>query len=221
MTSTQRPVVFMDVNIGETPAGRLKMELFSDIVPKTAENFRQLCTGEYRINSRPQGYKNATFHRVVPNFMCQGGDFLKGDGTGSFSIYGDKFPDENFQEKHTGPGLLSMANSGPNTNGCQFFITTAKCDFLDGKHVVFGKVIDGMLTLRKIENVPTGPNNRPKLAVKIVDTPTQFGDTAFIYDRLRPGSDALDRLRSTMSMSWKSLLTDSAGCEIALTHRSS
>ncbi|KAH9475047.1 Peptidyl-prolyl cis-trans isomerase H [Psilocybe cubensis] len=176
MSSSTRPVVFMDINIGETPAGRLKMELFSDIVPKTAENFRQLCTGEYRVNSRPQGYKNATFHRV-PNFMCQGGDFLKGDGTGSFSIYGDKFPvshllsvhehfssalkDENFQEKHTGPG--------PNTNGCQFFITTAKCDFLDGKHVVFGKVIDGMLTLRKIENVATGPNNRPKLVVKITE----------------------------------------------------
>lgn len=101
--------------------------------------------------------------------MCQGGDFLKGDGTGSFSIYGDKFPDENFQEKHTGPGLLSMANSGANTNGCQFFITTAKCDFLDGKHVVFGRVVDGMLTLRKIENVPTGPNNRPKLVVKITE----------------------------------------------------
>ncbi|KAF8900883.1 cyclophilin-like domain-containing protein [Gymnopilus junonius] len=169
MSSTTRPIVFMDINIGETPAGRLKMELFSDIVPKTAENFRQLCTGEFRVNSRPQGYKGATFHRVVPNFMCQGGDFLKGDGTGSFSIYGDKFPDENFQEKHTGPGLLSMANSGPNTNGCQFFITTAKCDFLDGKHVVFGKVIDGMLTLRKIENVATGPNNRPKLVVKITE----------------------------------------------------
>jgi len=169
MSSSTRPIVFMDINIGETPAGRLKMELFSDIVPKTAENFRQLCTGEFRVNSRPQGYKNATFHRVVPNFMCQGGDFLKGDGTGSFSIYGDKFPDENFQEKHTGPGLLSMANSGSNTNGCQFFITTAKCDFLDGKHVVFGKVIDGMLTLRKIENVATGPNNRPKLVVKITE----------------------------------------------------
>jgi len=159
----------MDINIGETPAGRLKMELFSDIVPKTAENFRQLCTGEFRVNSRPQGYKNATFHRVVPNFMCQGGDFLKGDGTGTFSIYGDKFPDENFQEKHVGPGLLSMANSGPNTNGCQFFITTAKCDFLDGKHVVFGRVIDGMLTLRKIENIPTGANSRPKLLVKITE----------------------------------------------------
>ncbi|TFK61282.1 hypothetical protein BDN72DRAFT_849843 [Pluteus cervinus] len=169
MSSTTRPIVFMDVNIGETPAGRIKMELFSDVVPKTAENFRQLCTGEYRVNSRPQGYKGATFHRIVPNFMCQGGDFLKGDGTGTFSIYGDKFPDENFTEKHTGPGLLSMANSGPNTNGCQFFITTAKCDFLDGKHVVFGKVTDGLLTLRKIENVATGPNNRPKLVVKITE----------------------------------------------------
>ncbi|KXN85513.1 Peptidyl-prolyl cis-trans isomerase H [Leucoagaricus sp. SymC.cos] len=166
-SNAQRPIVFMDIQIGETPAGRMKFELFSDIVPKTAENFRQLCTGEYRVNSRPQGYKNATFHRV-PNFMCQGGDFLKGDGTGSFSIYGEKFPDENFVEKHIGPGLLSMANSGPNSNGCQFFITTAKCDFLDGKHVVFGRVIDGMLTLRKIENVPTGPNNRPKLVVKIM-----------------------------------------------------
>ncbi|KAG9088228.1 Peptidyl-prolyl cis-trans isomerase H [Ceratobasidium sp. UAMH 11750] len=168
-SSSTRPVVFMDVNIGETPAGRLKMELFSDIVPKTAENFRQLCTGEHRVNSRPQGYKGATFHRVVRDFMVQGGDFLQGDGTGSFSIYGDKFPDENFQMKHTGPGLLSMANSGPNTNGCQFFITTAPCDFLDGKHVVFGKVIDGILTLRKIENVATGPNNRPKLTVKITE----------------------------------------------------
>ncbi|QRW21843.1 peptidyl-prolyl cis-trans isomerase, cyclophilin-type protein [Rhizoctonia solani] len=171
MSNPSRPIVFMDINIGETPAGRLKMELFNDIVPKTAENFRQLCTGEHRINSRPQGYKGATFHRwvcyAVRDFMVQGGDFLNGDGTGSFSIYGDKFPDENFQMKHTGPGLLSMANSGPNTNGCQFFITAAACDFLDGKHVVFGKVIDGILTLRKIENVATGPNNRPKLTVKI------------------------------------------------------
>ncbi|KZS95263.1 hypothetical protein SISNIDRAFT_360441 [Sistotremastrum niveocremeum HHB9708] len=167
-TKNTRPIVFFDINIGETAVGRIKMELFNDITPKTAENFRQLCTGEYRVNARPQGYKGATFHSV-PNFMCQGGDFLKGDGTGTFSIYGDKFPDENFTMKHTGPGLLSMANSGPNTNGCQFFITTAPCDFLDGKHVVFGKVVDGMLTLRKIENVPTGANNRPKLAVKITE----------------------------------------------------
>ncbi|PVF98385.1 hypothetical protein CPB86DRAFT_806852 [Serendipita vermifera] len=167
-TTTIRPIVFMDVSIGETPAGRIKMELYSDITPKTAENFRQLCTGEHRVNQRPQGYKNCTFHRV-PNFMCQGGDFINHDGTGSFSIYGEKFPDENFIVKHDAPGLLSMANSGPNTNGCQFFITTAPADFLDGKHTVFGRVIDGMLTVRKIEHVPTGANNRPKLAVKITE----------------------------------------------------
>ncbi|RDB21816.1 Peptidyl-prolyl cis-trans isomerase H [Hypsizygus marmoreus] len=199
-----RPIVFMDINIGETPAGRLKMELFSDIdggelqaaVHRRIQNPLKTAGIQERDVSQPSIFDLRS--RRVPNFMCQGGDFLKGDGTGSFSIYGDKFPDENFQEKHTGPGLLSMANSGPNTNGCQvrspssrhlhpllhsllsdndlaahtyisaqFFITTAKCDFLDGKHVVFGKVIDGMLTLRKIENVPTGPNNRPKLVVKI------------------------------------------------------
>jgi peptidyl-prolyl isomerase H (cyclophilin H) len=108
-----------------------------------------------------------TNYRVIKDFMVQGGDFLKGDGTGSMSIYGDKFADENFIEKHSGAGLLSMANSGPNTNGCQFFITCDACDFLDGKHVVFGRLVDGLLTLRKIENVSTGPNNRPKLPVKI------------------------------------------------------
>ncbi|KAJ7330367.1 cyclophilin-like domain-containing protein [Mycena albidolilacea] len=152
----------MDVNIRETPAGHLKMELFVDVVPKSAENFRQLF---FRVNSRPQGYKNATFHRCALGAAGLGGDFLKADATGSFSIYGDKFPDENFQEKHTVPGPLSMAN----TLASQFFITTAKCEFLDGKHVVFGKVIDGMLTLRKIEAVQTGPNNRPKLVVKITE----------------------------------------------------
>ncbi|RSH92334.1 Peptidyl-prolyl cis-trans isomerase H [Saitozyma podzolica] len=163
-----RPIVFFDVSIGETPAGRIKMELFSDIVPKTAENFRQLCTGEHRINSVPQGYKKSTFHRI-PQFMIQGGDFQRNDGTGSFSIYGAQFEDENFQLKHTAPGLLSMANSGPGTNGCQFFITCAPAEFLDGKHVVFGRVVEGMLTVRKVENVPTGANNRPKLAVRITE----------------------------------------------------
>ncbi|KAG1469843.1 hypothetical protein G6F56_003025 [Rhizopus delemar] len=165
----ERPVVFFDISIGDVPVGRMKMELFSDIVPKTAENFRQLCTGEYRRNGVPQGYKNCSFHRVIKDFMVQGGDFIKGDGTGAMSIYGDRFHDENFVEKHTGAGLLSMANSGPNSNGCQFFITCDACDFLDGKHVVFGRLIDGLLTLRKIENVSTGPNNRPKLSVKITE----------------------------------------------------
>ncbi|KAF8530019.1 cyclophilin-like domain-containing protein [Hysterangium stoloniferum] len=158
-----RPIVFMDINIGETPAGRIKMELFSDIYCALINKYYN-----FSVNSRPQGYKNAIFHRVK-DFMCQGGDFLNGDGTGSFSIYGDKFPDENFEVKHETAGLLSMANSGPHTNGCQFFITTQPCDFLDGKHVVFGKVIEGMITVRKIENVPTGPSNRPKLAVKITE----------------------------------------------------
>ncbi|OMJ25038.1 Peptidyl-prolyl cis-trans isomerase H [Smittium culicis] len=153
------PIVFLDITIAGQPVGRMKMELFADIVPKTAENFR--------INGKPQGFKGATFHRIIKDFMVQGGDFISGDGKGSMSIYGSSFADENFTLKHSGPGLLSMANSGKDTNGCQFFITCQKCEFLDGKHVVFGKLIDGLLTLRKIENVPTGPNNRPKLNVII------------------------------------------------------
>jgi len=171
----KRPIVFFDVNIGETFAGRIKMELFSDYVPKTAENFRQFCTGECRRNGQPQGYKNSTFHRVIKDFMIQGGDFIAHDGTGSTSIYGSgvQFEDEKFLGPtgagHDGSGWLSMANSGPNTNGCQFFITCQPCDFLDQKHVIFGRISDGMLVVRKIENVPTGPNNRPKLAVKIVE----------------------------------------------------
>ncbi|SGY99272.1 BQ5605_C034g11277 [Microbotryum silenes-dioicae] len=166
-----RPIAFFDVSIGNTPAGRIKMELFSDVVPKTAENFRQLCTGEHRVNHMPIGYKNSIFHRVIPNFMCQGGDFINGDGTGSTSIYGPQFDDENFEVKHDAAGLLSMANSGPGTNGCQFFITTTPAPFLDGKHTVFGKVLgqDSMLVVRKIENVATGPNNRPKLPVTITE----------------------------------------------------
>ncbi|GAA5949777.1 hypothetical protein JCM10213_006886 [Rhodosporidiobolus nylandii] len=166
-----RPIVFFDISIGNTPAGRIKMELFNDVVPKTAENFRQFCTGEFRENSLPVGYKGAIFHRVIPHFMIQGGDFLNGDGTGSKSIYGTKFGDESFELEHSEPGLLSMANSGPHTNGCQFFITTEPAEFLNGKHVVFGKVVDqaSMLVVRKIENVATGPNNRPKLQCTITE----------------------------------------------------
>ncbi|OZC05472.1 peptidyl-prolyl cis-trans isomerase, cyclophilin-type, partial [Onchocerca flexuosa] len=150
-----RPHVFFDINIGGQASGRIVMELFNDIVPKTAENFRCLCTGEKGMGTlgKPLHYKGCKFHRVIPEFMCQGGDFTKGDGTGGESIYGETFPDENFTEKHTGPGILSMANAGPNTNGSQFFLCTIKTEWLDGKHVVFGKVIEGMEVVKKIEAV--------------------------------------------------------------------
>ncbi|UKK00186.1 peptidyl-prolyl cis-trans isomerase [Theileria orientalis] len=163
-----RPRVFFDLSVGGQNVGRVVFELFSDVVPKTAENFRLLCTGEKSTPSNVLHYKGSTFHRVIPQFMCQGGDFTRHNGTGGRSVYGEKFADENFKLKHDKPFLLSMANAGPNTNGSQFFITTVVTSWLDGKHVVFGQVVEGEDVVKKVEAVGT-PSGNPTKRVVIED----------------------------------------------------
>ncbi|KAI1348936.1 cyclophilin-like domain-containing protein [Xylaria sp. FL0043] len=170
-TKSKRSRVFFDITIGKKAAGRITFELYDDIVPKTAENFRCLCTGEKGLgkSGKPLSYKGSIFHRVIKQFMIQGGDFTEGNGTGGESIYGAKFEDENFELKHEKPFLLSMANAGPGTNGSQFFITTVPTPHLDGKHVVFGEVKTGKSIVRQIENLKTQGSDKPVQDAIITD----------------------------------------------------
>jgi len=165
------PHVFFEIKHGDEILGKVIMQLYADITPKTAENFRSLCTGEKGEGEmgKPLHYKGCGFHRVIKDFMIQGGDFTAGDGTGGESIYGEKFADENFIIKHTKAGQLSMANAGPGTNGSQFFITCKDTPHLDGKHVVFGHVVDGMDIIKQIENLPCGQNDKPEMDIIVED----------------------------------------------------
>ncbi|MGW7253614.1 peptidylprolyl isomerase [Streptomyces sp. NPDC054834] len=158
--------VYFDITINDAPAGRIVFRLFDDVVPKTARNFRELATGQHGF-----GYAGSSFHRIIPQFMLQGGDFTRGNGTGGRSIYGEKFQDENFTLKHDRPYLLSMANAGPHSNGSQFFITTVVTDWLDGKHVVFGEVVEGQDLVDQIESLGSGSGS-PKGKVTIAASGT-------------------------------------------------
>ncbi|MEU2554553.1 peptidylprolyl isomerase [Streptomyces sp. NPDC013313] len=158
--------VYFDIMINDEPAGRIVFKLFDDVVPKTTRNFRELATGQNGF-----GYAGSSFHRIIPQFMLQGGDFTRGNGTGGKSIYGEKFEDENFNLKHDRPYLLSMANAGRNTNGSQFFVTTIVTDWLDGKHVVFGEVVEGQDLVKRIEGLGSR-SGTPSAKVTIAESGT-------------------------------------------------
>jgi len=165
-------IVYFDITKGGKSLGRIEIGLFGKTVPKTVENFKSLSTKhltEESTGGQLVGYKGSVFHRVINDFMIQGGDFTKGDGTGGRSIYGEKFEDENFKLSHFGAGWLSMANAGKNTNGSQFFITLARTNWLDGKHVVFGKVIKGMNVVKSIGTSKTDRSDRPEEEIMIAD----------------------------------------------------
>ncbi|XP_020882109.1 peptidyl-prolyl cis-trans isomerase CYP63 isoform X2 [Arabidopsis lyrata subsp. lyrata] len=198
MSKKKNPNVFLDVSIGGDPVQRIVIELFADVVPKTAENFRALCTGEAGVGKttrKPLHFKGSSFHRVIKGFMAQGGDFSNGNGTGGESIYGGKFSDENFRLDHDGAGILSMANCGPNTNGSQFFILFKRQPHLDGKHVVFGKVVEGMAVIKNMELVGTS-DGKPTSPVKIIDC----GETSQIRSH-----DAAEREKGKSKKSNKGL----------------
>ncbi|GAQ89340.1 peptidyl-prolyl cis-trans isomerase [Klebsormidium nitens] len=191
-----RPRCYFDLSLDGVAEGRIVVQLYSDVVPKTAENFRALCTGEKGIgeSGKPLWFKGSTFHRTIPMFMIQGGDFTKGDGTGGESIYGRTFEDENFAYKHTRKGLLSMANAGPNTNGSQFFITVTKTPHLDGKHVVFGRVIHGYGLVKVLSDLPTdGKADRPLKEIRITDCGEfRQGDPMVVTGLLGDGDEFYD-----------------------------
>ena len=166
------PVCFIDISVGGAPAGRIALELFKSLCPKACDNFLALCVGALRLRGAPAGYKGSRLHRILAGFMIQGGDFVRGDGTGRACLRGDRFADEpaGLRARHAGPGLLAMANSGPDTNGCQWYITCAKAEWLDGKHVIFGRVLDAasLLVVRKIERLPVAAGSgRPTVDVVI------------------------------------------------------
>ena len=172
MSKSNRPRVFLDLSVGNIPLGRVVFELFTEVAPKTAENFRALCTGEAGIGQtteKPLHYKGCLFHRVVKNFMIQGGDFVNFNGTGGESIYGGTFEDEDFVLNHDRPYLLSMANRGKNTNGSQFFVTTAPAHHLDGLHVIFGQVVAGKEVVKEIEELDTDKKDRPLQDVRMIN----------------------------------------------------